>query len=190
MLVTLISSLAIALVLVGLAVSRFYARRQKQAGDSSYSVTRYRRRPLASTSFDSFAPSPTLNCKPTTQVVNETTHIIKNSFSWPDTSAMHRHEEEPGKSPSSLSSSSTLEHISEQPSLTFGLRWNDTNNSLFVRVVSARDLFIQRRNRQPALIDSYVRVELLSTSKSSDGQGKRPALHGRSSASPALFVLH
>ncbi|CAF1369034.1 unnamed protein product, partial [Adineta ricciae] len=171
MIVTLISSLAITIVIVGLAVSRYHTRRQKQTKNSTYSVTRYRRRPLVSTSCDSFTPLPTAaHDKLSMEVVNETTHIIKNSASWPDTSLLSPAVNEQTKSSllssssssSSMSTSSTIEHINELPSLTFGLRWNEINKSLIIRVVSARDLFIHRHNRQPSVIDSYVRIELLS----------------------------
>ncbi|CAF1645474.1 unnamed protein product [Adineta ricciae] len=170
MIVTLISSLAITIVIVGLAISRYHARRQKQTKNLTYSVTRYRRRPLVSTSCDSFTPSPTAaHDKLSMGVVNETTHIIKNSSSWPDTSLLSRADNKQIKSSSlssssssSMSTSSTIEHINELPSLTFGLRWNEINKSLIIRVVSARDLFIHRHNRQPSVIDSYVRIELLS----------------------------
>lgn len=184
MIVTLISSLAITIVIVGLAISRYHARRQKQANNSTYSVTRYRRRPLVSTSCDSFTPSPTTgHDKLSMGVVNETTHIIKNSFSWPDTSLLKQTDNEQTKSSSiltsssSMSSSSTIEHINVQPSLTFGLRWNEINKSLIVRVVSARDLFIHRHNRQPSVIDSYARIELLSPEAINGSLGKRFLSH-------------
>jgi hypothetical protein len=167
--VTIISSLVIAIFIVGLAVSRYYTRRKKQVDDSSYSVTRYWRRQLASTSCDNFTPSPTINNNQSSQNVNETTRIIKNSFSWPEANMLHRQQEEHAESSStisslSLSNSSTIENILEPTSLTFGLRWDEITKSLFVRVVSARDLLIHRHNRQPTLIDSYVRVELIPNS--------------------------
>ncbi len=174
--VTIISSLVIAIFIVGLAVSRSYTRRKKQVNNSSYSVTRYCRRQFVSTSCDSLTPSPTINKKQSPEIVNETTRIIKNSFSWPDTSTLHGQDQEKTESSStesssSLSNSSTMEHIIEPASLTFGLRWNETTKSLSVRVVSARDLFIHRHNRQPLVIDSYVRIELLSASPANNIQG-------------------
>ncbi|UJR15092.1 hypothetical protein I4U23_002059 [Adineta vaga] len=180
MIVTLISSLTITIFIVGLVISRYYARRQKQTNDSSYSVTRYRRRPLVSTSCDSFTPSPTTQNKSSMEIVNETTHI-KNSFSWPDTSILNRQDDEQTQSSStisssSLSNSSTIEHINEPPSLTFGLRWNEKTKSLFVRVVSARELFIYRHNRQPSVIDSYVRIELLSSTDNKNSQENIPSM--------------
>jgi hypothetical protein len=170
MVVTIVSSLVIAIFIVGLAVSRYYTRRQKQVNDSSYSVTRYWRRQLASTSCDTFTPSPI------TEAINETTHIIKNSFSWPEATMLHRQDQEQVESSSTISSSSSanssiMENIIEPASLTFGLRWDEITKSLFVRVVSARDLFIHKHHRQPSIIDSYVRIELLSTSIEHNTQG-------------------
>ena len=57
-----------------------------------------------------------------------------------------------------------MENLIEPASLTFGLRWDEITKSLFVRIISARNLLIHRHNRQPSIIDSYVRIELLSTS--------------------------
>jgi hypothetical protein len=73
-------------------------------------------------------------------------------------------------SSTSLSNSSTMEHFNEPTTLTFGLRWDEVIGSLFVRVINARDLLAHYRNRQLTLIDSYVRVELLSTERD-DTQG-------------------
>ncbi|CAF4938442.1 unnamed protein product, partial [Rotaria magnacalcarata] len=56
-----------------------------------------------------------------------------------------------------------MQHIYEQASLVFGLRWDETTGSLFVRVISAQNLFVHRHHRSPTLIDSYVRIELIST---------------------------
>ena len=56
-----------------------------------------------------------------------------------------------------------MENIIESASLTFSLRWDEITGTLFVRVISAKDLFIHRHSRQPSIIDSYVRIELLST---------------------------
>ncbi len=170
MVVTIISSLVIAIFIVGLAVSRYYTRRRKQVNDSSYSVTRYWRRQLASTSCDNFSPTPI------PEVVNETTHIIKNSFSWPEASMLHRQDREQVESSSTMSSSSStnssiMENLIELASLTFSLRWDDITKSLFVRVISARNLFIHKHNRQPSIIDSYVRIELLSTLTDEEPKG-------------------
>jgi hypothetical protein len=178
MLMSLVSSAVIILFIVGLLVSRYYIRRQKQTNHSSYSVTRYCRRQLASNSCDSLTLSPILNDSPVNPVVNEKTRIIKNSFSWPEATMLHRdqqqqqqqqqqHELTPWSSTmssSSLSTSSTMEHLYPPASLTFGLRWDEGNRTLHVRLVSARDLFLHRRQRQLTLIDSYVRIELLPSS--------------------------
>jgi hypothetical protein len=171
--VTIISSLLIAILVVGLAVSRYYIRRKKQTNDSSYSIIRYCRRQLASTSCDTSTPSPITKSH---EIVNETTRIIKNSFSWPEGNMLTRQDQEQTDisstiSSSSLSNSSTIEQINEPASLTFALRYDENTKSLFVRVVNARDLFIHRHNRQPLLIDSYVRIELLRTSTENNTQG-------------------
>ncbi|CAF3831286.1 unnamed protein product [Adineta steineri] len=182
MVVTIISSMTIAIFIVGLAISKYYTRRKKQVNDSSYSVTRYFRNQLKSTSCDSFTPSPTLNNnKQSTDVINETSRIIKSSFSWPDTSMLRRQDQEQPESSSSISSSSlsnssTIEHIAEPASLTFSLRWNETTKTLYVRVISARELFIYRQNRQPLIIDSYVRIELVSTSTENNTSESLPSM--------------
>ncbi|CAF3832993.1 unnamed protein product [Rotaria sp. Silwood1] len=169
MIVAILSSFVIAIFIVGLAISYYHKQRKKQSNDSSYSITRYWRRQLASTSCDNLNSSLITNNKQSYPIVNETTSIIKNSFSWPEASMLHRQDQEQIKCSSTISSSGlsyslTMEHITEPASLTFGLRWNDITKSLFVRVVSARDLFIYRRHRQPLVIDSYVRIELIFTS--------------------------
>jgi hypothetical protein len=180
MVAAIISSLTIAIFIIGLAVSRYYTycnRRKKESKNSSYSVSRYWRRQFASTSFDSIIPSPPVKTnRQTTQGVNETTRIIKSSFSWPDATVLHQQQQklqekvECSSTMSSLSNSSTMEHILEPATLTFSLRWDETTGSLFVRVISARDLLVYHRNRQPTLIDSYVRIELIST-ESDNTQG-------------------
>jgi len=182
MIVTLISSLIVIAFIIILAVSRYYTyynRRKNQSKDLSYSVSRYWRRQFASTSFDSLNPSPPVkNNHPSTEEVNETSRILKNSFSWPEATLLRQQQQqqqEKGEcsstiSSSSLSNSSTMEHLLETTSLTFALRWNELNGSLFVRVISAQDLLVQRRHRQSALIDSYVRVELISI-EHDDSQG-------------------
>ncbi|CAF3816009.1 unnamed protein product, partial [Rotaria sp. Silwood1] len=159
MIVAILSSFVIAIFIVGLAISYYHKQRKKQSNDSSYSITRYWRRQLASTSCDNLNSSLITNNKQSYPIVNETTSIIKNSFSWPEASMLHRQDQEQIKCSSTISSSGlsyslTMEHITEPASLTFGLRWNDITKSLFVRVVSARDLFIYRRHRQPLVIDS------------------------------------
>lgn len=166
MVVTIISSLVIAIFIVGLAVARYYIRRKKQVNDTSYTINKYSRRQFASTSCENFSPIIT------PKVVNETTQIIKNSFSWPETNMSHKQDQEQMDSSSSLSSS-ILENLIEPTSLTFSLRWDDITKSLFIRVINARNLFIHKRNRQPLIIDSYVRVELLSASTENNNQGKK-----------------
>jgi hypothetical protein len=155
MVVTIISSIVITIVLVGLAISRYSNRRKKQVNDSSYSVTRYCRRQFPSTSCESFTP------KQPNKIINETTHIIKNSFSWPETNLSQQVESSTISSSSSSNNSSMMENLIEPASLTFSLRWDEINQSLFVRVINARDLFIHKHHQQPLIIDSYVRIELL-----------------------------
>jgi hypothetical protein len=170
MVVTIISSFVIAIFIVGLAISR-YIRRKRQVNDSSYSITKYWRRQLASTSCENFIPT-----LPTSQVINENTHIIKNSFSWPDASMAHKQDQEKVEASTTISSSSSInssimENLIEPSSLTFSLRWDEITKSLYIRIISARNLFIYKRNQQPLLIDSYVRLELHSTSTENDTQG-------------------
>ena len=175
MLVTVISSLLIAVFIIGLAATRYYAyyhRRKNQSKDLSYSVSRYWRRQFASTSFDSIVTSspPAKNNQPSIDEVTETSRIIKSSFSWPEATLLHQQQQqqqEKGEcsstiSSSSLSNSSTMEQMLESASLTFALRYEQITTSLFVRIVNARDLFVQRHNRLSSLIDTYVRVELLA----------------------------
>lgn len=182
MVITFISTLLIAVLIIGLAVSRYYTyynRRRNQSKDLSYSVSRYWRRQFASTSFDSLTTSPpvlTKNTHPSTENINETARIIKSSFSWPEATIHHQQQQEKLEcsstiSSTSLSNSSTMEHFNEPTTLTFGLRWDEVIGSLFVRVINARDLLAHYRNRQLTLIDSYVRVELLSTERD-DTQGR------------------
>jgi hypothetical protein len=181
MIVTLISSLMIALLIIGLTVSRYYKhsnRRRKESKDRSYSVSTYWRRQFTSTSFDSLTASPPLlkTDQQSSREANEKSRIIKSSFSWPEATLLHQQQQqEKGEcstpiSTSSLSNSSTMEHIFEPSSLTFGLRWDEITGSIFVRVISARDLLVHHRNRQSSLIDSYVRVQLIST-ESDNSQG-------------------
>ncbi|CAF3728402.1 unnamed protein product [Rotaria sp. Silwood1] len=181
MIVAILSSFVIAIFIVGLAISYYHKQRKKQSNDSSYSITRYWRRQLASTSCDNLNSSLITNNKQSYPIVNETTSIIKNSFSWPEASMLHRQDQEQIKCSSTISSSAlsyslTMEHITEPASLTFGLRWNEITKSLFVRVVSARDLFIYRRHRQPLVIDSYVRIELIFTSIENTNPKKFPSM--------------
>ncbi|CAF0863317.1 unnamed protein product [Rotaria sordida] len=177
---TIALSIVIVIVIVGLTATRFYSyfnRRKKQSKDLSYSISRYWRRQFASVSFDSINQSPPLsnnnnnnnnNNSQTNQETNEVTRIIKSSFSWPEATLINQQKQQHEKDEfsstiSSLSNSSTMEHINEPASLIFSLRWNEINGSLFVRVINAQNLFVYRRHRQPTLIDSYVRVELIST---------------------------
>jgi len=44
--------------------------------------------------------------------------------------------------------------------LTFSLRWNSSTKSLWIRIINARNL---RRCRSMNLLDSYVRIELISS---------------------------
>ncbi len=182
MIVTLILSLLIVVFIIGLAISRYYTyynRRKNESKDLSYSVSRYWRRQFASTSFDSILTSPPIKTNPSSSIqdVNETTRIIKSSFSWPEATLIHQQQQQEKAECSStisslsLSNSSTMEQILESASLTFALRYNQITSSLFVRIINARDLFVHRRNRQTSLTDSYVRVELLFPEKDAS-QGK------------------
>lgn len=179
MLLVLISSILIAGFIIGLAVTRYYTyyhRRKSQSKDSSYSVSRYWRRQFASASFDSIvnASPPAKSNLENIDEINEKTRIIKSSFSWPEATILHQHQQQQQQqqdkidcsstiSSTSLSNSSTMEQILESASLTFALRYDATNSSIFVRIINARDLFVQRHNRRSSLIDSYIRVELLCT---------------------------
>ena len=173
MILTVVSSVIAVAAILGMAIFRYYARtsrRSQLAKDSSYSVSRYWRRQLPSTSFDSSTPHPQ-----SMEETNETTRIIRSSFSWPEVSVLHKQQQQPPpekgeasspmSSSSSLSTSSTMEQIVEPASFTFSLRWNETTDSLFVRVISARNLRLPHRQRSSNLFDSYVRIELISTSK-------------------------
>lgn len=138
-------------------ISRYYNQRQQQVKSSSSHSTIANNTAaaaasgrLTSTSCEHF-PSTS-----STTIVNERTPIIKTSYSWPEANMLAREDQEQIQS----SSSTPM----EQPtSLTFSLRWDEKIKSLFVRVISARDLFSQNSSRQPLIIDSYVRIELLST---------------------------
>lgn len=113
---------------------------------------------LTSTSCDQLSfPSQTL--------VNETTHIIKTSSSWPEANMFARQDQEQIQSSSSSSQF-------EPTSLTFSLRWDEKIKSLFVRVISARDLFRQKPYRQPLIIDSYVRIQLISANNETNPSSK------------------
>ena len=173
MILTMISSSILLAAILGLAIFRYYARasrRSQLAKDSSYSVSRYWRRQLPSTSFDSSTPHPaSRTLQQTTTETDESTRIIKSSFSWPEASLLHQQQPEKGESSStfssssSLSNSSTMEQLVEPASFTFSLRWNESTDSLFIRVISARNLLLPRRQRSSNLFDSYVRIELLAT---------------------------
>lgn len=182
MIFIIISSFVIAILIVGLVIIRYRSQRKPSTDDSSYSITKYWRRQLASTSCDNLTPLTIShdNKQFFPKFNNETTSIIKNSFSWPDAAMLHRKEQEQEKHPkcpstissSSLSYSLTMESLAEPASLTFGLRWDDNVKSLYVRIVSARDLFIHKRHREPLVIDSYVRLELISTSTENPNSSK------------------
>lgn len=162
MVVTIISSVIIAIFIVGLAVSRYYyTRRQKQVNDSSYCVTRYcqRRRQRTATSCDNMIPISIKTNQQLHETINETTHIIKNSFSWPEVTMAQQQDQ---SSMTISSSSSTDSSFIEPPSLTFSLRWDENIKSLFVRIINARDLYIHKRHRQPLIIDSYVRIQFVT----------------------------
>jgi hypothetical protein len=168
MVVTIISSLAIAIFIVGLAVSRYYTQRKKQINESSYSIARYCRRQHTSTSCDNMTPIPIQTNQQLHETINETTRIIKNSFSWPEATMLHQQEQ----SSSTISSSSSTDSTIIEPTLlTFSLRWDENIKSLFVRIINARDLFIHKRNRQPLIIDSYVRIKLLRISPETNTPG-------------------
>ena len=183
MFLILLSSILIAVFIIGLAATHYYTyyyRRKHQSKDLSYSVSRYWRRQFASTSFDSLVTSsPPLKTNPTNiDQINETTRIIKSSFSWPEATILQQQQQQQQEQPektdcsstissTSLSNSSTMEQILESASLTFALRYDSNMSSLFVRIINARDLFVQPHHRRSSLIDSYIRVELLCTENQS-----------------------
>ncbi|CAF0922745.1 unnamed protein product [Adineta ricciae] len=171
MLIAIISSLTIVGFLLGLIATRYFTHRKRRQCDlknSTYSLSSCDRRKFASMSFDSLVPSPPVKSSLQTNTeVNETSRIIKSSFSWPEGTLPHhqQQEQQQGKDDclSTISNSSTMEQIYQSASLTFTLRWDPNLQSLFVRILNARDLLVYRRNRQPAIIDSYVRIELIAT---------------------------
>ncbi|CAM4762698.1 unnamed protein product [Rotaria magnacalcarata] len=176
LILAIVASVVFALFVTGFIVTRFLIntnRRRKDSNCSNYSIiSRYWRRQFASVSFDSINPSASANIDPalTHHDTNEMSRILKSSFSWPEATLLHQQKQQHDKeefssalSSSSLSNSSTMQHIYEQASLVFGLRWDETTGSLFVRVISAQNLFVHRHHRSPTLIDSYVRIELIST---------------------------
>lgn len=181
MLIAIISSLTIVGFLLGLIATRYFThRKRRQCGlkNSTYSLSNCDRRKFASTSFDSLVPSPPVKSSLQTNTeVNETSRIIKSSFSWPEGALLHHQQQDQQQIKddclSTISNSLTMEQIYQSASLTFTLRWDPNLQSLFVRILNARDLLVYRRNRQPAIIDSYVRIELIST-KSDQTQGKFP----------------
>lgn len=185
MFLTILCSLALVLIIIGLAINRYYIyykRRQNQSTDTSYSISRYWHRQYPSTSFDSLNISPPSSSTATTihnqQEYNESSRILKNSFSWPEATLLQqqksnaddRHESSSTISSSSLSNSSTMEHLCPTASLTFSLRYDEQIDSLYVRILNAKNLYIPRRNRSNSLIDSYVRIELLSQEATSMSQ--------------------
>ena len=187
MILTILCSLVFAFVIIGLAINRYYIyykRRQNQSKDTSYSVSRYWRRQYPSTSFDSLnlsPPSSSTITTPNNSSNNESTRILKNSFSWPATTLLQqkkvnsddKHECSSTISSSSLSHSSTMDHLYPSASLTFSLRFDQQTDSLFVRILNAQNLYIPRRNSSNSLIDSYVRIELLSQDTVNFSKGKR-----------------
>ncbi|UJR31586.1 hypothetical protein I4U23_019073 [Adineta vaga] len=173
MFVAIISSLMIVGFLLGLVATRYFTyfkRRQNDSKNLPYNLSNYDRRKFASTSFDSLTPSPSVKSNLHANAeINETSRIIKSSFSWPEGALLHhdqqqqKQQQEKDECLSTMSNSSTMEHIYEPASLTFAVRWDDNLRSLFVRIMNARDLLVYRRNRQSILIDSYVRIELILT---------------------------
>ncbi|CAF3578270.1 unnamed protein product [Adineta steineri] len=174
MIVGIISSLMMVIFIIGLAFTRYYIynkRRKTDPKDLSYSVSNYWRQPVPSTSVDSFIPLPIDNSRhQSNQEINETSRILKSSFSWPEATLLHQQQQQQEKGEyastiSSLSNSSTMENILQPASLTFTIRWDEKIGSLVVHILNAKDLFVYRRNRQPTVIDSYVRIELVSTER-------------------------
>lgn len=172
--VALISSVVVIVLVVGFAVFRYYLLSgrsffKSSSSDSSYSIVRYWRRQLPSNSFDNncISTSDQVGLHPTNDDVNETSRIIKSSFSWPEATLLHYKQQDnqqnTNESLSSLSNSSTFEQFSEPASLTFSLRWIKQTNSLFIRVINARNLVFTRRYHSSNLLDSYIRIELMST---------------------------
>lgn len=152
----ILGTILIIIFIIGLLISRYYHQRHKQVKSSS-NVNHFPPR-LTSTSCDQLSfPSQTL--------VNETTHIIKTSSSWPEANMFARQDQEQIQSSSSSSQF-------EPTSLTFSLRWDEKIKSLFVRVISARDLFRQKPYRQPLIIDSYVRIQLISANNETNPSSK------------------
>jgi hypothetical protein len=173
----LISSMAAIGFAFTIVIIRHYTtsnQRKKSTKDSStYSVSRYWRRQVASTSFDQLTPAidRTRHSTSTTSNNDETTRIIKSSFSWPEATLVHHEQEENidasrtvSSSSSSVSNSSTMEHIHGEPAtLVFGIRWHEPTQSLIVRIINGQNLFLSRQHRTSNLLDSYVRVELLAS---------------------------
>lgn len=185
MIFTIVSSMIIAVMLVGFFLLRYvktHQRKTPSTEDGSYSVSRYWRRQLTSNSYDQLVP---LTKREKTKI-DEEHRTIKSSFSWPE-GPLTQQQTQPPKTDrvddsssstistsSTVSNSSTMEQISEPASLTFSLRWNNTTKSLWIRLINARNL---RRSRSMNLLDSYVRIELIS----SNSQGKiRRKLHDHS----------
>ena len=191
MIVAIISTCAIAVLLIGLAAMRYYTRRKNQANNSSDGIIKYWRRQLTLKSSDNLTPLTITNDKQWHRNVQETKCIVKNSFSWSGVSILHQQNQEQNKyfstiSSSSLSYSSTVEYMFKSASLTFGLRWSEITQSLFVRVISAENLFIHRLHRQPLIIDSYVRIELVSTSSENNNRQSKLVFF----LCPSLILIH
>lgn len=163
---TILSSIIIIIFIIGLFISRYYHQRHKPVKSSSNA------KHFSSRSCDHFPLS-------TQTFVNETTHIIKSSSSWPEGNMFSRQDQEQIQS----SSSSQL----EATSLTFSLRWDEKIKSLFVRVISARDLFRQKSSRQLLIIDSYVRIQLIPTDNDTNLTSKKILLLLLSSSNLSLI---
>lgn len=157
--------------LFGLSVFRSFKNRRLSPKDESCRVSRCWRRQLPSSSFDQ---TLTISDKNRLISSHQSSRVIKNSFSWPEAILLneqqqqtHRNfsgkdESSPTLSSASLSTSSTLEQIIEPASLTFSLRWNEQNKSLFIRVINGRNLISTRRHQSLDSIDSYIKLELMS----------------------------
>jgi hypothetical protein len=159
MLIPIVAFLLIILPIVGLTLVRYCTRRQQLAHHLSTDSLHGNRRQLTRLSCDSLSHLPILDRSLSNQTIDETMRTMKNSMSWPET--VVRHQQQVTSSSSSLS---TVEHIYMPASLTFGIRWNPNEQILVIRLISAHDLYLYRHCRQGTIIDSYVRIELVSSS--------------------------
>ncbi|CAF0948922.1 unnamed protein product [Didymodactylos carnosus] len=155
---------------------QYYRRRRKEGEELSYSVTRYWRKQLGSSSFDSLTPPPHTkqsdHCQDH-QKVSSQFSLIKNSFSWPESADQGMYDRKNNgisTSPTTLSlssSSSSCNGITptiSPPSLTFSLRYDPSTSIVYVRIISAQDITSSCRKIKSStilMLDSYVRVELL-----------------------------